>query len=1407
MTTLTLQINSDTAGLATLRTHLTELQKIVSEGSALTRGVAALGQEITRLKVKELEAQQSAQKLAAELAKLDQKTDTLAASTKKLADDQGKLKSALVATEPTIKKHSAATDSLKTSQTGLNTEISKGLSVQKDFHGALRGTAGALGGLWLSYGAVIPMAIAFANATGLIKSAKLGASFEYELAFIKGISGETTQSIQGLRDELLKASTAGSLFSPVEQAKGVRVLVQAGFDAKESLAALPSVLNLAAAGEISVAEAAQVAQTAMNAFRLGAQDIPHIVDSIAKAAAISATDVGEMSAAFTNAAQVGELYGASVDEVNAQLATLAQRHLVGSAAGTALTNMYRDMGGRTEEASRKIKALGIDVNDAQGNMKPMIPLLGEIQTRLSGFTEAARASILKEWQNLRGLKSMVVLLGEANQFLPRAYLQVLQSSNRGEGFAQQVVDELKASTQGALKVALGQFEGAFIESFYNVREEVKGLVQSFSQMAASAGFRQLINSVVSGSVSAVSFLVEHKDAVISLLKAYIALKVGMLVGGAIFAAVQGVQTLTAAYRALTVAVTSYRTASAAAATVSAASTAGLGASVMLGGASQTLALTTQAMSVAALRAAYPALTKVALDWGLTALKVGGWTAGLTTTFALMSDETRGKLANLFSMAIDGFGRLGTAIVDFGSVLAKSEAWKQLGWIADKLGSGLAMAIAGIADAGPMLAMLSRKDRAEAQYDIAQARKDKAMEKGLTWSDKDEQDLKRKALELDIVNDLAEGYLKYGSALSKVNAIRKEGEKEVPEDVATNLALFREEAAAREERLRVNDMTLEQVKQETITETERQRVVSSLKTFQSEVAAAKAKARGDELEATRQFNAVKGAMAEEEYKATLRGIQRELDIGLANAQRNREGSKTGTNNTIESLETKLEQIKSKGLAGAGSSTGDYDKDVKNAKEALLELAQLRAGAGPLDISQEGPIRELGKLLGTTLAEAQAGSHEAYMKKYFQEVKFLDPRYAAQLQAETEQLVAEASKHPEANPAAVRAASEARNAAVIQAQKDKVSRAVESEVNALSKEARGEGAGIVTDMKLPSEFQAKVEAIRAAYDEQIQYHATSTEVMAKLEEEKQKDIFKATVSTNDAIRKNREWVLQEMGAMDDNYYSWRQQKLEEDLQRVREAGGDEILYRKMVEDTIINEQREGARKRAHLEDDTLKGFMHGWEDYKESIGNSYDQIRDISTKTFKSLEDSIVEFVKTGKFEFKSLIAMMIEELIRFQVRAAMTPAFNATAALATAAMGAVVGSFSWPTSVGASASGQPPTGKLLSQPAAYAEGGWLNEPIFGVGRSGQKYTLGENESELVIPKSKLPAFTPKMGGGAPQIVETVNQVINIDARGADSGVEQRLQKISKEILAAAHSQAVIDMRSRGALYKFAPGGSG
>jgi lambda family phage tail tape measure protein len=71
------------------------------------------------------------------------------------------------------------------------------------------------------------------------------------------------------------------------------------------------------------------------------------------------------------------------------------------------------------------------------------------------------------------------------------------------------------------------------------------------------------------------------------------------------------------------------------------------------------------------------------------------------------------------------------------------------------------------------------------------------------------------------------------------------------------------------------------------------------------------------------------------------------------------------------------------------------------------------------------------------------------------------------------------------------------------------------------------------------------------------------------------------------------------------------------------------------------------------DQSRDFSTGWgramKQYVEDAGNAATQAESLFKKATQGMEDAIVNFAKTGKFEWKGFVASMLEELLRSQIK--------------------------------------------------------------------------------------------------------------------------------------------------------------
>lgn len=64
----------------------------------------------------------------------------------------------------------------------------------------------------------------------------------------------------------------------------------------------------------------------------------------------------------------------------------------------------------------------------------------------------------------------------------------------------------------------------------------------------------------------------------------------------------------------------------------------------------------------------------------------------------------------------------------------------------------------------------------------------------------------------------------------------------------------------------------------------------------------------------------------------------------------------------------------------------------------------------------------------------------------------------------------------------------------------------------------------------------------------------------------------------------------------------------------------------------------------------GWKKAMKTYVDEATNGAKKAEDIFGKAFRGMEDLLVDFAKTGKFEWKNFVAMMLEELLRAQIQA-------------------------------------------------------------------------------------------------------------------------------------------------------------
>jgi|GEM_PF-1904912 len=249
---------------------------------------------------------------------------------------------------------------------------------------------------------------------GLALATKKAMDFESQISSMKSVMSPTeVKEFGGSLEKLAIDMGAKTKYSAIEAAEGIEELVKAGVAVKDIMkGGLEGALNLATAGELELADAAEIASTALNAFKDDNISVTRAADLLAGAANASATDVGELKYSLSAVSAVASGVGLSFEDTSSALAVFAQNGLKGSDAGTSLKTMLLRLSPQTDKAYEAFDQLGLATyNNAAGykyliskGIKPATRHVADIEKGLEKLTkqelgsEASKAQLKKRYE-------------------------------------------------------------------------------------------------------------------------------------------------------------------------------------------------------------------------------------------------------------------------------------------------------------------------------------------------------------------------------------------------------------------------------------------------------------------------------------------------------------------------------------------------------------------------------------------------------------------------------------------------------------------------------------------------------------------------------------------------------------------------------------------------------------------------------------------------------------------------------------------------------------------------------------------------------------------------------------------------------------------------------------------------
>lgn len=162
----------------------------------------------------------------------------------------------------------------------------------------------------------------------------------------------------------LGADTTMAGVSASDAAKAMTELAKAGFTVDEAITASRGTLQLATAGQIDAAQAAEIQASALNAFNLDPlKDAARVADVLANAAVGSAADIPDLAQALQQVGGIAQGFGEDIEGTVSALGMLANAGIKGSDAGTLLKTTLQSITKQGTPAQEAMQALGLSLYD------------------------------------------------------------------------------------------------------------------------------------------------------------------------------------------------------------------------------------------------------------------------------------------------------------------------------------------------------------------------------------------------------------------------------------------------------------------------------------------------------------------------------------------------------------------------------------------------------------------------------------------------------------------------------------------------------------------------------------------------------------------------------------------------------------------------------------------------------------------------------------------------------------------------------------------------------------------------------------------------------------------------------------------------------------------------------------
>ena len=406
--------------------------------------------------------------------------------------------------------------------------------------------------------AMAPAALAAGALLGVFGACvSVAAGFEDQMAKVGAVSRASSEEMAAL-EKAARDLGATTQFTAVQVGQAEQYLAMAGFSAKENIAALPGVLNLAAATATDLGRAADISSDILSAFGMQAEEMTRVADTLALTCATANVNMELLGDTMKYVAPVARMAGLSLEETAAMAGLLGNVGIKGSQAGTTLKAMLNKMAAPTKEAQELFQKLGVTVKDSAGNLRSPVAVLGEMAEGLKTMGTAEQIAAMKMIVGEEAIAGFSELIKQEGIGAIAEYARQLEAGGGSAAeMAARMNDTLAGSLRGmgsaweSLQITIGKLFLPVVRAVVDALTGLLRLLDKAAQSKVGAAVLKMAAALATGVVAVTAFsagLWAVSKAVPFVAKTLLAIKTALLgLGWPVWALIAAVGLLYAAW--------------------------------------------------------------------------------------------------------------------------------------------------------------------------------------------------------------------------------------------------------------------------------------------------------------------------------------------------------------------------------------------------------------------------------------------------------------------------------------------------------------------------------------------------------------------------------------------------------------------------------------------------------------------------------------------------------------------------------------------------------------------------------------------------------------------------------------------------------------------------------------------